>query len=219
MTQGFESIASYYDSLVRITSGNLLYKNAVSLFSTLGQVSTGLVIGDGSGKITEALLALHPTIKNLHYVDASPTMIKKARKELEKYSDTTEIHFYTEDIFNTTFSEKSIDLIVTPYFLDLFTEVEMAQLIQLLGPAIKEGGMWYVSDFNPEINHKQGVWGFTYRRLMQVLYLFFSWKVGLNVKLLPNIEACFRKMNYTLLSKKESTGELLVSMVWRNEPY
>ncbi|MFN8415695.1 MAG: class I SAM-dependent methyltransferase [Cytophagaceae bacterium] len=218
MAQGFESIATYYDCLVRITSGNLLYRNAISLFSEIENASSVLVIGDGSGRITEALLK-HHSVEVIYYIELSPTLISKAEKRLNKLKEehklSTRFHFLQQDIFESELPPTTFDLILTPYVLDLWGNEKLRALIQLVSPCLKVEGSWYVSDFNPEIYHMRGMLGWLYRGLIRMLYQFFEWMVKLKTNKLPDIETCFTNSSYSLQSKKVKAGGLLVSMVYK----
>lgn len=215
MKTGFEPIAPYYDYLVQCTSGRLLSQQACSLFSELKTTTNVLVIGDGSGKITEQLLTEH-SVAHLYYVEISPTLVSQAKRRLNKFvTATTQIDFIQQDIFETELPFQKIDIVLTPYFLDLWNDHQLDVLIRKIAMTLKENGLWYVADFNSDIYHNKGILNFLQRGLLRMLYLFFRWTVKLTTTRLPDIGLGFRNNGFIVMNQKCRGKGLLVTMVWK----
>ncbi|MCB9263307.1 MAG: class I SAM-dependent methyltransferase [Flavobacteriales bacterium] len=98
-----------------------------------------LIVGGGTGKILPYLSS-----KNIiDYVEKSPKMISIAKKK----SIGKNVAFHTMDFRNFT-SQKQYEVVVSNFFLDLFTPQEIAQFAKQIHSILAPKGIWLVADFS-----------------------------------------------------------------------
>ncbi|GAA4454689.1 hypothetical protein GCM10023189_21490 [Nibrella saemangeumensis] len=76
--------------------------------------------------------------------------------------------------------EQPVDVVITPFVLDLFTEERLADvIIPRLYQALKPGGLWLVSDFVQTRNWWQ-------QWLLNAMYRFFRLTAGIEARQWPD---------------------------------
>lgn len=139
MRNDYDFIAPMYDCGVRLLFGkgvSQAYTHHLRLVSSNERV---LVVGGGSGRLLTSL----SKGARVDYVELSGKMIMRARKY--RLSD---ICYYQEDFFCFT-SDVTYDWVLFPFFLDLFSQEEIADLLKKTETLLAGEGKLIVSDFNP----------------------------------------------------------------------
>jgi ubiquinone/menaquinone biosynthesis C-methylase UbiE len=157
----FNRVATYYDLLAQLVFGNAIRNSQTLYLNQLPKDSKILVIGGGTGWWLKELQRINP-ICEVWFIEASSAMLERAR--MNGSSNITFIHGTEGDIPPIQF-----DGIVTYYFLDLFTDLEMKVAIERLNACLKSNGIWAVADF---VNYK-----WWHRTFLSVMYFFFR-RVG-----------------------------------------
>lgn len=185
MLNQYNKIAHLYDGLSRIVYGNRLIKIQKELIQYLPREGKLLILGGGNGKILP-LIYQHAPRLFIDYVEASSTMIQLAKKTKPKDQIIT---FHHMDVFD--YSEKH-DHIYSGFFLDLFDEEQIKQLILKLGNKNRET-TWYLADF--QLNKQTN-----YRLIRQIqlraTILFFRISTQHSIKHLPDIHSVFVSLGY-----------------------
>jgi 2-polyprenyl-3-methyl-5-hydroxy-6-metoxy-1,4-benzoquinol methylase len=171
----FNFIAPIYDSLKQLIFKDQLDKAASCFIDKIPPASTILIIGGGSGKLLPCLSSDHM----VSYVDASEKMIALAKKKNFK----AEVVFLTTDIINFH-PNKLYDVIITPFFLDCFTEKDLAVVFSHINSLLKKNGLWLHSDFYPQ-NKSQ-------RLMVRFMYFCFRMSTGLKVNNIPDFDKLFK---------------------------
>lgn len=171
---GFNTIAPVYDPLTRIVFGREILRAQTEFLTVVPAGSNVLVVGGGTGRVAEQLLQLNPTCR-IWYVDASSRMITYARRRLRHFSDRVEfVHGSWSDVPSLTY-----DVIVTQFFLDLFSETTCVRVVKTLDELLSRQGCWLATDF---VNAKEW-WGSV---LLKVMYRFFRITAGIKADRLPD---------------------------------
>ncbi|GAA4395574.1 hypothetical protein GCM10023187_02650 [Nibrella viscosa] len=133
------------------------------------------MIGGGSGwLLREVLRRCKP--RQIIYIEASARMLAKARKAVQEDGRVV-FRLGNETVINPS---ERVDVVITPFFLDLFTEERLATSIVLrLRQTLKAGGLWLVSDFVQTNSWWQ-------RLLLKVMYVFFGLTAGIEARRWPN---------------------------------
>lgn len=171
---GFNTIAPVYDPLTRIVFGRAILRAQTEFLTAVSAHSTVLVVGGGTGRVAEQLLQMNSTCR-VWYVDASSRMISYARRRLRRFGDRVVfVHGSWSDAPSLTY-----DVIITQFFLDLFSETACVRVVKTLKKSLSQQGYWLATDF---VNGKKW-WG---RMLLKVMYRFFRITTGIKADRLPD---------------------------------
>jgi len=103
-------------------------------------------------------------------------------------------------------------LIVSHFFLDCFSELEVAQLLTRVRDAVCEDAIWIVSDFAiPQQSPARQM----ATLIVRILYVAFGLLTGLATRRLPDHGRMMREAGWTLEDCRELLFGLLVSERWR----
>lgn len=207
----FDRLALPYRWLEMLTFGPLLQRTRLHFLPQLGDRRQALVLGDGDGRFTRALLDRWPQLQ-VHAVDGSPSMLRVLSRNCHAHQArlTTEVADLRSWAPRTN---ADYDLIVTHFFLDCLSTDEVASLAQRLSLAVKAGALWVVSDFVvPETRF--GRW--IAAPLVHGLYLAFHIVTSLAVRSLPDHATELQSAGWRLQSAAGRLKGLLISQLWRS---
>lgn len=168
----FDRVAPFYDKMAGLVFGNKLIQAQECNLDTITGYSDVLVLGGGTGKWLTKLLKRNSSCM-IWYVEASKEMIVQAKKNLDFTDRIIFIHGTHENI-----PEQKFDIVITHFFVDMFTEPELNSITQQIYNHLKKDGQWFVADF---VNEK-----YWHGVLLKAMYLFFNWTGALDLKVLPN---------------------------------
>ena len=212
--KGFNTIAPFYNVVSTIGSFNKIHKSQMWLLSKGMKSSKTLIMGGGDGKfLLEAMK--QQLSEQYYYIDISDAMIKLAQIKIEKQANISlnSVVFICGSYQDIPANEK-FDLIITPYFLDCFSENELPLVMTKLHTHLTMKGTWFFTDFNiPEESFRN----FIFRNIIQLLYGIFNLFCDLGVNDLPDFNKEFPKYGFTLLHEKYFLNGLLVSRIYKNK--
>lgn len=194
MLNQYNKIAYLYNSLSGIIFGKRLQQIQQELIQYLPKEGILLILGGGNGKILP-LIYLHAPLLSIDYVDASSSMIKIAKKAAPKNQKIT---FHHSDVNNY---EQKHKLIYAGFFLDLFNEKQIEELILKLGNK-RSKTKWYVADF---CINKNTSYHLIRRFQLKITILFFRITTRHAINYLPKIHLVFEKMGYKSRKNKNNT--------------
>lgn len=199
----FNWIARSYDSLVRFAFGDQLYRAQLYFVNEINNNDRVLIIGGGSGKFLRDLLKMKPGI-DVVYVEASSKMIGLAQKVTQ--SKVTFIHGTEDDIPAQLF-----DVVITNFFLDLFTEDEISPVVKKISSNLRVSGKWLITDF--EKTEK-----FSHQLVLWLMYRFFRVTGSIDAKGLAQWRPVLAAANLTLQNAKSfSDGFVSTSVFVKND--
>jgi len=160
-----DKIAGYYDLVSRIFFGKNLVEAQVCLLPHIPANSRVLIVGGGTGWILEEIAKVHQQGLSIEYIDSSAKMIALSKKRNHGANEINFIHLSAEN-YNT---DKKFDVILTPFFFDIFLPATIQNLFTKLDSLLKKEGLWLYVDFvyDKKTSH---LWQKTLLRLM---YFFF----------------------------------------------
>ncbi len=213
----FDRLARPYRWLEYLTFGSILQQTRVRYLPQLKNCCRALVLGDGDGRFTRALLRADARIA-IHAVDISPRMLRALKRSARPYGSrlTTE----AADLRDwEPGPDAAYDLIATHFFLDCLTTEEVATLAQRLAPDlcpnVDPNCLWLISDFAiPATPFGR----FVAKPLINVLYQAFHLLTGLGVNRLPDHAGALKQSGWQLRSRHPRLGGLLVSELWAANP-
>ena len=103
------------------------------------------------------------------------------------------------------------DLIVTHFFLDCFTTVEVAALAKRMRDSVSDRAIWVISEFAvPRSQFGRLV----ARPLVAALYRAFGLLTGLRVRSLPDYASALASAGFQLEARRIWLAGLLTSEIW-----
>ena len=204
MLNQYNKIAHLYTGLSQLVFGNQLLKIQQELITHLPTDGKLLILGGGNGKILPHIHQHAPRL-TIEYVEASSTMIQLAKKTKPKDQKIT---FHHKDVRD--YNQKH-DYIFAGFFLDLFDEKEIEELI-LKFENNKSRTTWYIADF--QLNKRT-----KYRLLrniqLKLTILFFRIMTQHSINHLPDIFSVFKGLGYHAKVKSNDQSYLYYSVFKR----
>jgi ubiquinone/menaquinone biosynthesis C-methylase UbiE len=175
---GFDRIAWAYDFLAFLVFGNSIKKAQAAFLSAIPLRAKVLLIGGGSGWLLKELLTRcrpHQVV----YVEASGKMMALSRKAIQSLPFASRVEFCQGN--ETTIVELAyFDVVITPFFLDLFTPHRLEnEILPRLFHSLRPQGLWLQIDFTPSSH-------WAHRWLLRLMYWFFRKVARIEGNRLPN---------------------------------
>lgn len=201
----FDRVAPIYDTLAYIVFGSSIRKAQHAFLDSISSGDTVLVLGGGTGKF---LPALRNRIVEGHivFIDTSAEMISRARERVADDGHVTFLHGRLEDLA----AEFKADVIITHFFLDLFGEHEIGEVIQKITKHTLPHSKWIVSDFF------EGQWLWQ-RILLKSMYLFFRISTKLPNRILPDWHSQLIKNGYSEVERQEFYKRFIRASVFEKD--
>lgn len=187
---GFDHIAGLYDTLARIVFGRHIVRSQRYFLEDIADGSKVLLLGGGTGWLLAELLSHRPNVE-VWYIEASERMIALSR---EKIKDEGNVHFIHGTEQNIP-SEISVDIVITNFYLDLFSNEALKKTLPEITARMKEDARWIATDFV----YRDKWWQ---TALLQIMYWFFR-KVGaLESSRLPAWEQALQQAGWRVMKEK-----------------
>jgi ubiquinone/menaquinone biosynthesis C-methylase UbiE len=170
-----------------------------------------LVYGDGDGRFLAELVRRAPAIRATA-VDASSKMLLSLARRLPPEAQVRLVHADALECEPAGFPDAPFDLVVSHFFVDCFSEAEIASLLARVNIAVEKTALWVVSDFAIP---RRGPMRFLGTLIVGGLYLAFGLLTGLRARRLPNYARVMREAGWLLEDRRELLLGLLVSERWR----
>ena len=195
----FNWIAPYYDTLTCLVFGNTIWKAQTGYLNYVPPHATVLVLGGGSGKWLRDLLQRNETCQ-ICFVEASSKMVELAKKNLK--SDRVRfVHGTEHDL-----QEERFDVVITQFFVDMYNDYQLSQLLLQIKSTLNNGAIYLVSDFE---NSK-----FWHKAFSRIMYLFFNLSNSIDVRSLPNWNSVFIHSSLRCIDSTSYYGNFIKSRVY-----
>lgn len=208
MTPDYNKIAPYYDLLSSIVFGNAIKKAQAGMLHFIPADCNILIAGGGTGWIIEKITSIHSSGLRITYIDASRKMIEKSKKRNPGFN---KINFIISPAEAFDPGTSIYDIVITPFFLDNFSQETCLQIFHKLHMSVKRNGLWLYTDFN--ITPQGKYWQ---KPLLKIMYLFFRLICGLQVNQLPDTEHCFSVYKYQKIAEKSYYKGFITSTVFKS---
>jgi ubiquinone/menaquinone biosynthesis C-methylase UbiE len=186
----FNKIAAIYDLLAKIIFGRAMLLSQIHFFNQVPKNGNVLIIGGGSGWIGSELLKIAPEV-TITYIEASENMLSKAKEKLKNFS--MNVHF----IHGTELSipgDERYDVVITNFFLDLFPDSKLNDVVLRIRSHLKKKNMWIVTEF---VNEK--IWW--QQMLLWVMYRFFSVMCKIEARKLPSWKHTLQRVGFVKINE------------------
>jgi tRNA (cmo5U34)-methyltransferase len=188
----FDMVAPIYDALATLVFAGAIRRAQVSLLHRLRGLDRGLILGGGTGWFLLELLE-RTDIKRVLYVEMSPKMLESSRQLIAQrrpeFLSRVEFRLGTEQ--SVTSEDGPFDLLVTNFFLDLFSDQNCAQMIERLHPNLAKDGRWLFVDFHTPEGGWQRVAAVG---LFKVMFTFFNVTSKMESKRPPHYQGTFDRL-------------------------
>lgn len=199
----FNGIAPVYDKLSRLVFGRSMYKAQTSYLKEIPQGVNVLMLGGGTGWLLYELFALNPSCK-VWYIEASSKMLELSQRKVS--SDDKAVYF----IHGTESSIPdgiTFDAVVTPFYLDLFSDRSCQRVIQKIKTSIHSKSVWLVTDFlNAELWQKA---------MLTLMYKFFRMTCQIEASRLPQWQQLLEKNGLSAVKSEKFFAGFIKSSVFR----
>lgn len=199
--RGFDRLAWAYDALADLVFGSSILKAQQAFLTCIPEGAGILVLGGGTGRFLTVLLQMKPGI-HVVFVDSSSQMIMRAKTRVKTSQNVQFILGTHEDLPKTTY-----DVVVTFFFLDVFKEPELHQVIGIVGNQVKPDGMWLASDFLSE-----KTW---HKAMLRVMYGFFRVVVNLKTSVLPDWRTSLLQAGWKASETQTYYGGFIEASIWK----
>ncbi len=206
MDTNFDTVARPYDFISRLVFGDALVRAQVSLLTQIPSASRILIVGGGTGWILEEIAKIHDSGLEIIYVESSSKMIELSKKRSCKNNIITFITAPVED-YQT---EKPFDIIITPFFFDLFKKEKIEFLFSGLNEKLRKDGLWFYTDFIPT-KYQTKIWQ---KLLLKSMYLFFGILSKVEASELVDMDFYFAE-KYKKISEGWFYGKFVRSISYR----
>ncbi len=203
-TPNFNRIARLYRWAEYLTLGLLLERTRRQHLPALSRAKRALILGDGDGRFTAALLTRYPRLE-AHAVDLSPAMLAL----LKQRSPTAHTHQLDA---RTHLPPGPYDLVITHFFLDCLTQPELESLLRRAVPSLTPGALWLVSEFRTP----PGALHWPARLYIRALYAAFRILTGLRTTRVPDYPAAFRAAGLIPVAIHHNLAGILTTELWRS---
>jgi tRNA (cmo5U34)-methyltransferase len=178
----FSPVAPFYDRLSGLVFGSCVYQAQAVHLGLIPAGARVLLIGGGTGQILAALLQ-HTACREVVFLEASHKMLARARQAVAPLKEAGRVVFRLGTEEDIGPGEK-FDVVLTFFFLDLFSPALLGQITTRLSGALEKGGWWLASDFGyPQGSRlRKGAAAL----LFSSMYLFFRLTCGLSATRLPD---------------------------------
>jgi ubiquinone/menaquinone biosynthesis C-methylase UbiE len=201
----FNSVAHFYDWLSRLVFGQRIKKAQIEVLKFIPPNSSILIAGGGTGWILEEINKVIPSGLTITYIDKSSKMIQLSKKRKQAGNS---VEFINESIEEINLQSQKYDVILTPFFLDCFSQKTFEFVFQKLNASLKQDGLWLNIDFH--LSNKSKNWQ---KAMVKIMYAFFSLLCNIEAKKLPFINDSFS--NYTLIKQKAYCNNFIVMQVFQ----
>jgi SAM-dependent methyltransferase len=205
----FDRLARLYRWMEWLSFGPYLGRCRRAFLPEMGEARQALVLGDGDGRFTAALLKRNPAV-HVDAVDVSEVMLGGLRRRAG--ADAARIRTQTRDVRDwSPQAGAEYDLVVTHFFLDCLTTEEVQLLARRLRHTLRPHARWVISEFAVP----PGAFGrWVARPVVSFLYRAFSVLTGLAVERLPEWQSALRSAGFLQAREENLLHGLLTSQVW-----
>ena len=205
----FDRLAPFYRAMEFFTAGGKLQRCRMAFLGEIPVPRKILLAGEGHGRFLPECVRRFPEAE-IVMVDISARMLEIARSKV----DSGRVKFVHSDFLEWDGPCGEFDLIVTNFFLDCFSEDQLATVVSKLGKSATPEAQWLLADFEIAPTPLAGLRS---RVILAMLYAFFRIVTGLKARSLVAPNEYLEKSGFTLHRRLTHDWGLLKSEWWRRD--
>ena len=208
----FDRLARLYATLEWLSFGRALSRRRRCFLSDprVAAAQRALVLGDGDGRFTAALLDRYPALE-ITAVDASAEMLAELERRVRALTPSATLDLHCADLRSWRVPRANYDLIVSHFVFDCLTTRDLSNLVARIAPALTANARWLVSDFAIP---SHAIWTPLAKLLLRFLYCAFGLLTGLRVRQLPDYQSALKSAGFELTGAETALGGTLRSEIW-----
>ena len=186
--RGFNRLAPVYDHLAMTVFGNSLRAAQRCFLHRVKPEADVLVVGGGSGWFLERLLE-ETSCRRVDTLDISAAMLSRSEDRLRRRNPEAlaRVRFLHGGVESSP-RDAIYDVLCTHCFLDLFSDETLQSLVPRLRSHLRDGGLWYDSDFQIAPGTIRGPLTSV---LLRAMYAFFRTTCSIEATRLPQFDHAF----------------------------
>ncbi len=204
----FDRLARWYPVLEKWLDGGVMQRARLGLLDQLDPPERVLFIGEGPGKLVEAIGQRFPEAV-MTCVDVSEAMMELGRQG----SLARRCEWIRADIRADPVPDGPWDLVVTSFLLDCFTEDELSNVVPKLADGLGANGEWLQVDF--QVPEKGGFWALRARLVIWLLYRFFRATTDLSAEALVPPQPLLLASGMMLKERRTFDRGLAYAEIWQ----
>ncbi len=205
----FDRLAPFYRAMEWITAGGKLQRCRMEFLGEIPPPREILLAGEGHGRFLPECVKRFPEARIL-VVDSSERMLEIASSKVK----SNKVGFLHADLLDWDGPRGEFDLILTNFFLDCFTEEDLATVVSKLGEIAAPQADWLLADFRIP---PSGTARWRSRIIVAMLYQFFQIVTGLKARSLVQPDAEILKTGFRLHRRETHEWGLLKSEWWKRD--
>lgn len=207
MKRNYDTVAPFYDLLSKLVFGGSVLRAHKFLVNAVPAGSSVLIVGGGTGFMLEEISKKHASGLQITYVDISPKMIAFSKK---RNIGGNNVLLINQSIFDTAFP-KQFDVVITPFFLDNFSNNTAKIIFNKIDAALASGGLWLFADFQSE---KNNLWQ---KMLLKLMYFFFKIVCNIEASHLPDSPSFFLQYDYKSIDMKTFYKDFIYAVIYQKQ--
>lgn len=205
MKNNYQFIAPVYDRIVKLVFGNQVLLSQTYFLDQLPEEGNVLFIGGGAGKALKKIVELKPKL-SIDYIDSSLRMIQKSQNAVAPFSHQVSFIHGTEK----NIPKQRYDAILTFFYLDLFEEDKIKQVVKLLASSLKPKGHWFIADFYPPKSKLA--------RILEIsMFLFLKITTNIEASKIHDISSIFEEKRFALINKRDFFYDFIFSRIYESK--
>jgi SAM-dependent methyltransferase len=195
----FDRIAPYYEFFKGIVFGHKLDLATEYFLDQVSAEDQVLILGGGHAKFLSEI----SDHKRIEYLDQSERMVGHIRK---CYPEVKSIKMNFLDYENL----KKFDVIISPFFLDVFSTKNLLRVIGKIRRLLKNDGILIVSEFYPAGSFKAVM-------LSKIMHIFFKLTTNLESKKLVDIPELLLNEGFILEKEEKWDNGFIIAHLYRKK--
>ena len=208
---GYDRLADHYRFFETLMFGQNLAHARTALLGSIPSCDSALVLGDGDGRLLEALLSSQPECQ-ITSVDQSQRMLEIQQQRLSNHPLRKNIIWRQQDARNLTKFANEFDLLVSAFFLDCFTTHDLETHLPHWLNTLRPGGLFYVVDFEEP---KAGWKRIRGKIFLTAMHHFFRWQTNLPNRRLVDISRALNQCAIEMLVSQSMNHDLICARLYR----
>lgn len=203
----FNRVAPWFERLEKIVFREQMQYSRTAFLSDLPEIKKAALIGEGNGTFLIQFLQ-QCRCEEIHYIDSSETMLELAQNRLREnvQSGLERIEFHSCDLTHEALPAQNYDLIVTNFFLDVFNEATLNEVVSKISSACTDEAHWLYADFQ--------VTGNRFRRWraiawVKTMYLFFKFAADIQTMRLSDPSTLLDRNGFQVICSNEFDNGLM----------
>lgn len=210
----FDLVAPFYDQLATLVFAGAIRRAQVAMLPELRDAERVLILGGGTGWFLLELLRALPAAHVL-YIDKSPKMIAESAALISRAApqESARVEFRSGTEQSLRAEDGLFDLVVTNFFLDLFSEDNALAIAHGLRKFLAPDGRWLFVDFELP---RTGLARLYAQVLFKVMFTFFNVVSRMESRKPPDYGRIFKELGLAEVEHRKFYASIIHAKLLRS---